>query len=109
MNLSSIPTHLSQPVDPAAREKAKLKEACADFEALMINRMLTSMKSSLPGNPLFGDSLQKDIYESLFYQEISTKIARENGLGLGDRLYRELGGKYEAAEGGTKHTVRTIA
>ena len=72
------------------KNEEKLKEACADFEAVLINFMFKSMKKSLPGDSLFGGGLQKDIYDSLFYQEIATKLAREKGLGIGEALYRQL-------------------
>jgi len=75
------------------KEDEKLKKACADFEAVLINFMFKSMKKSLPGNNLFGDGFQKDIYDSLFFQEIATKLARERGLGMGESLYRQLKNK----------------
>ena len=74
----------------------KLKEACADFEAIFLNYMFTSMQDTLTGDALFGKSLGKDIYESMYIQQISTDIARGGrGYGIGDALYREMKDKVE--------------
>ena len=72
--------------DKGAKIDHKLKEACADFEAVLINFMFKSMKQSLPGDSLLDSGFQRDIYDSLFYQEVATKLARERGLGIGEAL-----------------------
>ena len=76
---------------PAGLPDERLKTACADFEGIFLNFMLQSMKKTLPGDDIFGKSHQREIYDTLFYQEISTKLARERGMGIGDALYRQLG------------------
>ncbi|MBW1960461.1 MAG: rod-binding protein [Deltaproteobacteria bacterium] len=68
----------------------KLKRACEDFEAILIQFMFKSMKKTIPGGSFFGNGYQQDIYESLFFQEIATKMARERGLGISEALYRQL-------------------
>ena len=74
-------------------DDAKLKRACADFEGILLNFMFQSMKKTIPGKGVFGSSHQKELYESMFYQEISTKFARQRGLGVGEALYQQLKGK----------------
>jgi flagellar protein FlgJ len=68
----------------------KFKNACADFEAIFIQHMFQSMKQSLPREGLFGQSSQMDMYESMYYQEVATQLARGKGLGMGEALYRQL-------------------
>lgn len=79
-------------------DDARLKEACADFEGVLLNFMFQSMKKTVPGKGIFSGSHQKDMYESMFYQEISTKFARDRGIGIGDALYRQLKGKLDGPE-----------
>ena len=79
----------------AQSDDARLKEACADFEGVLLNFMFQSMKKTVPGKGIFSGSHQKDMYESMFYQEISTKFARDRGIGIGDALYRQLKGKLD--------------
>ncbi len=72
-------------------EDKRLKKACADFEAILLNYMFQSMRKTLPGNDVFGSSLGMDMYESMYLQHLSTDIARgKNSLGIGDALYRQL-------------------
>ncbi len=72
-------------------EDKRLKKACADFEAILLNYMFQSMRKTLPGNDVFGSSIGMDMYESMYFQQLSTDIARgRNSLGIGDALYRQL-------------------
>ncbi len=78
------------------QDQAKLRQACADFEAVLLNQMFESMRSSLSGKDIFGGSLAREIYDSMYYQQISEDIARSgNNAGLGEALYRELKDKVE--------------
>ncbi len=72
----------------------KLKEACEDFEAMFTGLMLKSMRSTVPEDNLFGTSNQKEIFQSMFDQEIANDIAHSNNnFGIGDALYRKLSQK----------------
>jgi flagellar protein FlgJ len=71
-------------------EEQKLKKACDDFEALLIQFMFKSMKKTVPGNGILDGGYQQDMYESMFFQEVATKLARERGFGFGETLYRQL-------------------
>jgi len=72
--------------------RAELQEKTREFEAVLIEKMLSSMQ---PKNSLFGSGFQGDFYQSLFIQEIAKKIAEKPGLGLGDNIYRTLQGQQE--------------
>ena len=80
-------TSTSKAIGP---EDQKLKTACDDFEALLIQFMFKSMKKTVPGNGILSGGYQQDMYESMFFQEVATKLARERGLGIGEVLYRQL-------------------
>ncbi len=82
---------------PLLSEKNRLKKACADFEAILLNQMLTSMRNTLTNDSVFGNSLGKDLYKSMYYRQISTDIAQSgSGLGIGELLYKKLEGKLDA-------------
>ena len=76
--------------EQSIHQAQKLKRACEDFEAILIQFMFRSMKKTIPGGSFFGNGYQQDIYESLFFQEIATKMARERGLGISETLYHQL-------------------
>jgi flagellar protein FlgJ len=70
----------------------KLKKACADFEGLLLNYMFEAMRKTVGEGGVFGKSFQKDMYESMFTQEVSTSLARGKGMGIGEALYRQVSG-----------------
>jgi Rod binding domain-containing protein len=49
----------------------------------------------------FGDSFQRNMYDSLYIEKISEKIADERDLGLGEALYRQLAARMEKESGET--------
>ncbi len=71
-------------------EEGKLKEACQGFEEIFVNMMLKEMRKGIPKAGLFPDSLQKDIYTSLFDQQIAKEISKGKGMGISDMLYENL-------------------
>ena len=77
-------------MEGAGKDDSKLKEACADFESVLLNHMFQAMKKTVGNGGLFGDNFRKDMYESLFFEKISEKIAETRGIGIGESLYRQL-------------------
>ena len=68
----------------------KLKKACADFEAIFINYMLKTMRSTIPqsGTNKFAG---KDIYSTMIDQKVAEDLAkRGGGIGLQKMLLRQL-------------------
>ncbi|AEH44343.1 Flagellar protein FlgJ [Thermodesulfatator indicus DSM 15286] len=74
------------------KDKA-LRKACQEFEAIFLYQILKGLKKTIPESGFWPKSFQRDMYEDLFYQEVSLKMA-ERGTGLSKMLYRELSRKY---------------
>ena len=72
---------------------AQLKKTCADFEGILLNYMFEAMRKTVGEGGVFGNSFQKNMYESMFTQEVSTTLARGKGVGLGKALYRQVSGR----------------
>jgi len=74
----------------AARENSPdaLKAAARQFEALFMNMMLKSMRSTTTQNTMF-DSNQTKLYTSMLDQELSQKFAKR-GIGLADAMLRQM-------------------
>jgi flagellar protein FlgJ len=68
----------------------KLREVSYDFEAIFIKKMLDSMRSTVPKDGLFGESMARDIFEDMLYDEYSKMMSRTAGLGIADMIYRQL-------------------
>lgn len=73
------------------QQDRELKEACAGFEAIFLNAMLKSMRSSLPGNALFEESNGMDIYRSMQDQYLAEALSRGTlSIGIKEFLYEQL-------------------
>jgi flagellar protein FlgJ len=83
------PTPGSQPGEKKV-DREKLKKVCADFEALLMARMLKLMRQSIPQNGLLGNGPGKEIYQDLMDQELAKNISQRGGVGLGNVLYRQV-------------------
>lgn len=68
-----------------------IKAAAVQFEALMINMMLKSMRDATPKESMF-DSEQSRTFTSMLDQQLSQQIANR-GTGLADMLARQLQNK----------------
>lgn len=87
-------------LDPAGLDRLKrtsasdpdagLEAAAGQFEALLLNRMMESMREATPRSGLI-DSQQMRFFESMFDQQLSQHLAGK-GLGLAEQLIRDLGG-----------------
>ncbi|MCP4720084.1 MAG: flagellar biosynthesis protein FlgJ [Desulfobacteraceae bacterium] len=73
-----------------SKEK-ELKDACAGFEAIFLNTMVTSMRGTLPGNALFEESNEMNIFQSMYDQSLVDELSK-NGTttGIKEFLYQQL-------------------
>lgn len=70
--------------------RAKLKKACKDFDALFMAQMLKSMRQTIPQTGFLGKGPGNDVYQGLMDQELSRKLSQSKGLGLGKVIYRQM-------------------
>lgn len=78
---------------PQARPEAedpKLRKACQDFEALLVQQMLSRMRASLPKNDLFGSKDEEEVFRGMLDEEYAKDISASGSLGLGDMLYAQF-------------------
>ena len=87
-------------LDALEREKLKLRKATQEFESFFTASMLKSMRQTIPKNEqegaVGGSGLGKDIFQSMFDEELSKKMATGSHGGLGDILYQNLVKRIEA-------------
>lgn len=74
----------------AKLEKTKLRDACKDFEAILLNKILGEMRRSIPEDGLFEKSYGEKIYQSMLDEETTKQWAHGKGTGLGELLYQQL-------------------
>lgn len=72
----------------AQKSPEALKEAAKQFEALLINMMLKSMREATPKSELF-ESNANSLYSSMYDQQLS-QILSEKGMGFADMFLAQL-------------------
>jgi flagellar protein FlgJ len=72
-----------------ADDPQAIRAAAQQFESLFTNMMLKSMRDAKLGQGL-GDSQQSDLYQDMYDQQISLKMAQGKGIGLADMLVQQL-------------------
>ena len=75
-----------------------------DFEAILLNKMLATMRESIPEGGLFEKSYGEKIYQSMLDEEMTKEWAHGKGMGIGELLYKQLSRtiKPSAGEDGQK-------
>jgi len=90
LNLQNRLKELRSQMQPdKAKDAAKLKKACQDFEAVFIGQIWKQMRSSVPKEGML-HSKEEENYLSMFDQELSVKMAHSGGIGLSEMLYANL-------------------
>jgi len=80
-------------------ENKKQKKACRDFEALILNQMITRMRKGVPKSGLVDTSHAHEMYQSLHDQQLAAKMAESGGIGLADIMYKQLTGQIKSSTG----------
>ena len=96
INPAAAPAVQKTDTTPSDPEKKKLKEACQNFEAILVTQMLKEMRPE-GEDPIFGGSHARKIYESMKDEQMAEHLTRDRSpLGIGDLLYRQLVEKLDA-------------
>jgi flagellar protein FlgJ len=70
--------------------RAAIKKAATDFEAMFMSTMLESMTASMKPNKMFGGGQGEQMYHSMLNQEYGKAIAAHDTLGIADSVEREM-------------------
>jgi|WetSurMetagenome_2_1015567.scaffolds.fasta_scaffold144459_2 Rod binding domain-containing protein len=88
---STATVRQKQPLD--IKSKVKLHNALKDFEAMFVNYMLKSMKSTVMKSEDQGNGFGGDMLDGIFDYEFSRQISRNSNLGLGEIMYKKITGE----------------
>ena len=81
------------------KKDLELKKACEHFESYFLNMMFKSMrKTVISQEGLFNKSNAQDIFEDMFYEETSKKMAKQGGIGLANMMYKQLSHKNQSID-----------
>jgi flagellar protein FlgJ len=72
-----------------ADAKSAIRETAQQFEALLLQMMMKSMRESIVKSEL-SDSSTIETFEGMFDKEVSVQLAKKNSMGLADMLVKNL-------------------
>ncbi|MDE2254702.1 MAG: flagellar assembly peptidoglycan hydrolase FlgJ [Betaproteobacteria bacterium] len=75
------------------RSPAAIKAVAQQFEALLVQQMLTAMSATSLGPDMLGGTAGP-MFKSLFNQQIATTISQGQGIGLASFIAKELATRY---------------
>ncbi len=67
----------------------ELKALSQQFESVLVNQLLTVMRTTVPKSDLLGGHAT-DMFTSMLDQELADKISKTDGMGIGDMLFKQL-------------------
>jgi flagellar protein FlgJ len=71
-------------------EMARLRHAAREFEAVMVEHMLKTVRQSFPKSGFAPSGAGHSLYQDLADEQMAKAISRGGGLGLGDVIMRSL-------------------
>lgn len=71
-------------------KERKLRQACADFEAIILAKSLSLGRESVPEGGIIGGGFADEMYRSMYENELAKKMSQGNGMGFGEMLYRQI-------------------
>ena len=72
------------------QDSKRLQQACADFEALLIQKLFQTMRAAIPKSGLIDAGPAEDIYTAMLDQQVARDLALQGGLGLSTRIKEQI-------------------
>jgi Rod binding domain-containing protein len=79
--------------DVGQQRKEELMQACKDFQAIFVKKMLDSMRKTVHESGMLDGGRAEEIFEDMLYDSYAEKMSNTAGLGLDTMIYRELTGR----------------
>ena len=70
----------------------KLVKACQDFESVLVNYMLKTMRESVQKEGFLDSGNDSEFFQDMMDQEIANQASRKSTFGFWKTLYRQLSG-----------------
>ncbi len=87
--IQSKEENIANKIGGGVQKDADLKSAAQDFEAILLHKMLDSMRKTVPKSGLL-ESFSSDMYQSMFDEELANEMAKKGEVGLADLMYKQL-------------------
>jgi Rod binding domain-containing protein len=91
LRAKNLETSLKEAGVQGPSKEARVKQAAADFEGMLLQQMFQSMWASVPESELTGGSGNEGKYfRDMFIEGLSQDIAKGQGLGIKEVIQKEL-------------------
>lgn len=97
----SIESRGSGRVKDMETRKAELRKTAEQFEAIFIRQFMKTLRSTLPGDGLFGDGAAGEIYSDMMDNAVSEAVSKRGAFGIADMVYQRLINRLDANGGET--------
>jgi flagellar protein FlgJ len=74
----------------AGTSKEQLREACQEFEALLMGQLFREMRNSVPDDGMLPRSEAEKTFQTLLDGEYARTMSRTASTGLAEMLYRQF-------------------
>ena len=68
----------------------EIKRAVQEFEAIFIAMLFKQMQNTVPEDGYCSGDSGTRLYREMMYEELAQSLARAGGIGLGEKLYKDL-------------------
>ncbi len=73
-----------------AKEEARLKKACQEFEQLFLTQMMAQMRKTVPKGGVLSGGQQEEMFQGMLDKERAKSWAQEGGVGLANMLFQQM-------------------
>lgn len=88
--------HKPESIAGKKEDPEALRRSCQKFEAIFIQQLFKGMRATVPEGGLQENDNSIQIYHDLMDQQVAEEMARHQGLGIAEVLFRQLqNGKLE--------------
>jgi len=93
--LSIQPPRFKVTADPAdTRDNGRLRKACADFEAIILEKILELGRKTTIKSGLMDGGFAEEMYQSIHDHELAERMSGGHGMGFGEMLYRQISAQH---------------
>lgn len=91
MEISPVNTiNQNKNIETVSPDKLRAKHAAEQFEAVMLSQSFSQMFKGVKGPSVAGGGQTEKIWQSMMVDEMAKGVAKSGGIGLAERIYKEL-------------------
>lgn len=73
-----------------SKDEAALKKVSKDLESVFVDMVFQEMRKTVNSSGLTENAPGKDIYQSMFDQDIADSLSKGKGIGIADMIYKQV-------------------